>query len=231
MTRSLILVALVLAGCAAPPSNTESQDSDEGAPHLTPGIFLDAANRDALPAGMTLRPIYPHGINVTKVSEKFMPRLYNDVANYCSIGYGHLVKKAPCDGTEKPSFLAGLSEPQATDLLTTDMSGAQITVMLSTRVELNDAKYAALCDFVYNVGPTNFKNSTLLRVVNQGQFDQVPAQMLRWVMAGGNEVQGLKNRRNREIALFFAGETVPTSREAPPADESAPIDIRTGKSK
>lgn len=217
----LATVAALAAGCA-----TSSVQRIEDA--ITPGIFLEPESRDVLPAGVEMRPVYPKGLEVTKVSEGFRARLYNDVANYCSIAYGHLVKRLPCDGSESEEFRAGVSEPRAGEILTHDMAGAQRTVLATVRVPLSDAKYAALCDFVYNVGPAQFKESTLLRVVNAQKFDQVPLQLRRWVRAGGREIEGLKNRREREIKLFFDGE--PTPRAAPPAGEDlSPLDIRTGR--
>lgn len=218
---ALIALCLVAAACA-----TTGVERVEDA--ITPGILLEAGGRDVLPAGVELRPVYDKGLDVTKVSEGFRARLYNDVANYCSIAYGHLIKKAPCDGQESEEFRLGVSEPRATEILLRDMAGAQRTVQATVRVALNDAKFAALCDFVYNVGPQQFKSSALLRVVNAQQFDQVPLQMRRWVMAGGREIVGLKNRREREIKLFFDGELTP--RAAPPAGEDlSPLDIRTGR--
>lgn len=214
-------IAVLLAACAS-----TSVERVEDA--ITPGIFLEPESRDALPAGVELRGVYAKGLEVTKLSEGFRSRLYNDVANYCSIAYGHLVKRAPCDGSETDEFRQGVSEPRAGEILVLDMAGAQRTVQASVRVPLNDAKFAALCDFVYNVGPQQFKNSALLRVVNAQQFDMVPLQLRRWVRAGGREIVGLKNRREREIKLFFDGE--PTPRAAPPAGEDlSPLDIRTGR--
>lgn len=218
---ALITVSALAAACAS----TSVEHIDDA---ITPGIFLEPESRDMLPAGVELRPVFNKGLDVTKVSEGFRARLYNDVANYCSIGYGHLVKKAPCDGQEVDEFRHGVSEPRATDILMRDMAGAQRTVQASVRVALNDAKYAALCDFVYNVGPQQFKNSALLRVINAQQFEQVPLQLRRWVRAGGREFDGLKNRREREIKLFFDGELTP--RAAPSAGEDlSPLDIRTGR--
>jgi len=218
---TILAVAILIASCA-------STDVERINNAITPGIFLEPANRDTLPAGVALRPVFSKGLDMTKMAEGFRARLYNDVADYCSIGYGHLVKRAPCNGSESDEFRLGLSQLRATEILTQDMAGAQRTVQVSVQVTLSDAKFAALCDFVYNVGPQQFKNSALLRVVNAGKFDQVPLQLRRWVRAGGREILGLKNRREREIALFFDGEPAP--RGAPPAGEDlSPLDIRTGR--
>jgi len=220
-----LLIVLALAILATSCTHTGVERIDDA---ITPGIFLEPETRDTLPAGVALRPVFGKGLDVTKNAEGFRARLYEDVANYCSIGYGHLVKRSPCDGSESDEFRRGLREPRASEILTNDMAAAQRTVQVAVRVKLNDAKFAALCDFVYNVGPQQFKNSTLLRMVNAERFEQVPLQLRRWVRAGGREIVGLKNRREREIDLFFDGE--PTPRAAPPAGEDlSPLDIRTGR--
>jgi lysozyme len=41
------------------------------------------------------------------------------------------------------------------------------------------------------VGGGAFKASTLLRLLNQEQYGEVPAQLQRWNRAGGKVVQGL----------------------------------------
>jgi GH24 family phage-related lysozyme (muramidase) len=197
-------------------------------PHVTAGIFLDEGERDTLPQGMQLRVVYSDGMDLTRSEEGFRPHLYNDVAHYCTIGYGHLVERQPCNGGEPPQFRAGLTEPEGTKLLTTDMRRAQVAVMLATTTTLTDGQYAALCDFTFNVGPTNFRKSTLLAVVNDRQWDRVPAQLKRWTFAGGKPVDGLASRREHEIKLFFEGQ--PGSLGAPPQGEDvSPIDIRSGE--
>jgi GH24 family phage-related lysozyme (muramidase) len=133
-----------------------------------------------------------------------------------------------CDGTEPREFRRGITEKQGTQLLIKDMERARWSVTAMTSVHLTDGQYAALCDFVYNVGGTNLRKSTLLKLVNQRQFDRVPAQLRRWVIANGREVRGLKARREREIELFFEG--VPIPRAAPlPGEDLSPIDVRAGQ--
>jgi lysozyme len=179
-------------------------------------------------SGAPLRVVYDKGLKVTKEVEGFRGSLYNDAARNCSIGYGHKIKKNPCDGSEPPEFHRGITEPKAGGLLTQDMEAARMSVMTGASVKLSDGQYAALCDFTYNVGAANFKGSTLLKLINQGDFDKVPAQFRRWVVASGREVDGLRARREREIELFFDGMAIP--RAAPSPDEDlSPIDIGKGE--
>ncbi len=226
--KSLLILVLIcgqslLAGCSG-----IREDWDESDEKLTAGIFLDSDERAVLPAGMELRPIYDEGLSVTKFLEGFREMPYNDAARFCTIAYGHLIKRSRCNGNEPEEFRNGISEPKGARLLMTDMERAQIAVLTMTKVPLTDGQYAALCDFVYNVGTGNFKKSSLLSVVNKQQFDRVPSQFRRWAKANGRIIKGLKIRRENEIELFFDGLGVP--RAVPEADEDlSPIDIREGE--
>lgn len=218
-----LVAAFLLAGC-------ESSDENKfpTVDRMTAGIFLEPEARAVLPQGMELRPVYDKGLELTEISEGFRSRLYNDAAQYCTIAYGHLIKLASCDGTEAAEFLQGVSKERGAELLVEDMAKAQVAVMTSINVDLTDGQYAALCDFVYNVGSGNFRRSTLRKVVNGSQFERVPYQFRRWVKAGGRELPGLKTRREREIEVFFDG--LPLTR-AVPEEELAAVDIRTGEAK
>lgn len=62
-------------------------------------------------------------------------------------------------------------------------------------------RLAALVDFAFNLGHGALAGSTLRRRVNAGQWDDVPAQLLRWTRAGGVVLRGLVRRRHAEAAL------------------------------
>jgi lysozyme len=70
-------------------------------------------------------------------------------------------------------------------------------------VPLNQNQADALISYVYNCGPGALAKSTLLKVLNQGKYEQVPAQLMRWTKAGGKEWPGLVRRRKAEGALFM----------------------------
>lgn len=215
---------LLLLGASTFPQQLKAPTINQ----LPPGELLNPQRRELLPQGVTLRSVYPPGIAVTKLSEKWVPYLYNDAVLYCTIGYGHLIKKFPCDGTEAAEFLHGLTKPRGEEILTEDMASSQYSVMSLVVVSLTDGQFASLTDFVFNVGTANFRNSTLLQVVNTKQEGRVPAQLRRWIMAKGKPLPGLKVRREREITLFFEG--IPNTRAIPRAEENvSPIDINEGE--
>ena len=189
-----------------------------------PGILLEDT-KDVLPQGVELRKVYKPGIELTKKWEGWVPKRYNDAVGYCTVGYGHLLKKKNCDGTgNEVEFLNGISKKRGEELLIEDMGKAQITVQLAVPKDIDDGAYAALVDFTFNVGGNNFKNSTLLAVVKKKQFDHVPEQLLRWTRAAGVELAGLKKRRQDEIKVFFDGKPVP--KPAPiPGEDLSPLNI------
>jgi lysozyme len=189
-----------------------------------PGSLTEPVDR-GVEMRVEVREITAASLQLTKDSEGFVGELYNDAANYCTIAYGHLIKLAPCDGSEPAEFLHGITEPRGTVLLVKDMRWSQRSVMDNVEVELTDGQYGALCDFVFNVGAGNFRNSTLLKILNANDFAGVPFQFRRWVKAGGRVLEGLKQRREREVALFTQGLAV--SREFPRGDET--IDLEQGE--
>ncbi|MFL6661627.1 MAG: glycoside hydrolase family protein [Rhizobacter sp.] len=192
---------------------------------LTPGILLEP--EAPIDKALALRPVYDKGIKLTKVSEGFVSTLYEDAAGYCSVAYGHLLKRARCGPPELSHYRGGISEPEGGRLLVTDMARAQRAVMQLVKADLSDGQFAALCDFTYNVGSGNLKRSTLLKAVNNGEHHRVPSQLRRWSKAGGKEFRGLKTRREREIALYFEGQTIPKS--IPVGEDESPIDVRVGE--
>jgi lysozyme len=189
-----------------------------------PSAELTSPTRALPPMNFSLRAISPQGLSLTKSSEGWVPYRYNDAARYCSIGYGHLIKKAPCDGTEPAEFLRRLSEPRGEQILLGDMASSRYAVMTSVEVKLTDGEFAALSDFVFNVGSRNFLRSTLLKVINSEEEERVSIQFRRWVLAGGKTRPGLVRRRELEIDLFFQGR--PKVRGVPlPGEDLSPLDV------
>jgi hypothetical protein len=79
--------------------------------------------------------------------------------------------------------------------------GAKIKELV--RVHLLQGEYDALVGFVYNVGPSAFANSRLLRWLNMGDYDSVPNELLRWCDPRNPKVTaGLLRRRRAEGDLW-----------------------------
>ena len=69
------------------------------------------------------------------------------------------------------------------------------------KVELLPYEEIAYTSFVWNLGETNFKNSTLLKKLNAGDRQGACSELLRWDKAGGKVVKGLTIRRKFEYEV------------------------------
>jgi hypothetical protein len=76
------------------------------------------------------------------------------------------------------------------------------TVKALAKVPLNVNQLSALTAFVYNVGLVNFSNSTLLKEINDQNFDHAAEEFLRWNKLGGTESAQLTKLRTEEAELF-----------------------------
>lgn len=85
------------------------------------------------------------------------------------------------------------------------------------KVDLNQNEADALISFAFNCGVGALEKSTLLKLLNQGKREQVPAQLMRWVNAGGKRYDGLVRRRKAEGALF--AEPMPAAQASPEGSE------------
>lgn len=111
-----------------------------------------------------------------------------------TIGYGH---------THTARMGQVITEAQAEHLLRQDVQWVEGVLNSLVEVPLNQNQYDALGSFVYNIGGTAFANSTLLRVLNGGDYSGAADQLLRWDKQKGRTLRGLTRRRREERALFL----------------------------
>jgi len=83
-----------------------------------------------------------------------------------------------------------------------DVAVAEASVQRLVKVPLSQGQFDALVDFVFNLGAGRLASSTLLRDLNAGQYEAAGQQLLLWDHSGGVEVEGLKARREAELALW-----------------------------
>ncbi|MEM3169949.1 MAG: lysozyme [Candidatus Nitrosotenuis sp.] len=149
--------------------------------------------------------ISEQGLTFIASFEGLRTRLYNDPAGHCTIGVGHLVHLGPCNGSEPLEFRRGISEARALELLREDARRFEDAVNRLVAVRLTQNQFDALVSFAFNVGVGAFGRSTLLRKLNVGDVWGAAQEFLRWTLAGGVELPGLRRRRKAEQALFLQG--------------------------
>jgi lysozyme len=96
-------------------------------------------------------------------------------------------------------------------MLLKDLAQCGEQVQACVTVPLSDNQFAALASFVFNVGIGNFKASTVMKRLNNGEYDAVPTELSRWVKATNPKTQqkvtlpGLVARRAAEGMLWLTG--------------------------
>lgn len=135
------------------------------------------------------------GIKFVKEREGVFLTAYLDPIGIPTIGAGHI---------KGVRMGQAITMEQADALLREDLQESERAVNASVTVPLTQNQFDALVSFVFNLGEGNFKNSTLLRLLNQGDYKGAAGQFERWVNAGGKPLAGLVARRKAEAEMFLA---------------------------
>lgn len=144
--------------------------------------------------------------------EGYVNHCYDDPVGNPTCCYGHL----GC-----PYGNGGYSQSQCESLLKSDLTRFEQCVKDNVAVTLNSNQFSALVDFAYNLGCGTLQDSTLLRVLNSGNYD-VCSYIEEYVYASGVKLPGLVRRRAAECKLFSTGSSgIPSSPSNPPSSGSA----------
>ena len=133
------------------------------------------------------------GLDMIKHFEGLELEAYKCPAGVWTIGYGHI------KGVQEGDVI---TEQQADDMLVEELKEYENYINTYVKCPLSQNQFDALVSWVYNLGPANLQASTLLKVLNKGDYAGVPAQIKRWNKAGGRVLEGLTRRRQAEADLF-----------------------------
>ena len=150
-----------------------------------------------------------NGVGLIKRSEGLRLTAYRCPAGVWTIGYGHTSRAGP------PQVFPGMTitQDQADAILAADLEKFEADVGRHVTVAVAQCQFDALVSFVFNVGAGNFRASTLLRKLNAGDKDAVPAELLKWDKAHDRSgqlvrVPGLTTRRHLEASLWAGAKFV-----------------------
>lgn len=135
-----------------------------------------------------------NGLKLIKEFEGLRLEAYYCPSNILTIGYGSTGPHV------KPGMV--ITEQQAEDLLIKDLKRFEDTVNNATEVSLTQSMFDALVSFTFNCGSDAYKNSTLLRLLNAGDYEGAAGQFSRWVNGANGPLPGLVRRREAEETMF-----------------------------
>lgn len=146
-----------------------------------------------------MRTISQIGINLIKSFEGCSLTSYKDIGGTWTIGYGSV--------PAEPRQVISQEEADAR-LLEDIQTKAEIPVNNLLTVDLNQNQFDAICSLCYNIGSGNFGKSSTLALINESNFDAVPAHILLWDKVNGAESAGLLRRRQAEVVLWGTPDNV-----------------------
>lgn len=118
-------------------------------------------------------------------------------AGVATIGYGTVCKPDSTTVTmQDPPISKETAEAWLKHQLQTECLPAAIR--MTPNLVADEEAIGAIADFIYNLGASRYKASTLRRRLNAGQWDEAQYEINRWTRGGGRVLRGLQLRRAAE---------------------------------
>lgn len=133
------------------------------------------------------------GLALIRQFEGLRLAAYRCPAGIATIGYG---------STAGVQMGQTITAERAEELLREDVRQFEAAVSRLVKMPLTQGQRDALVSFAFNLGAKSLEQSTLLRLLNAGDYSGAAAQFDRWVYASGKKLSGLVKRRAAERALF-----------------------------
>ncbi|MEO1067658.1 MAG: lysozyme [Cyanobacteria bacterium J06638_6] len=140
------------------------------------------------------------GLALIKEFEGLRTTAYRDPVGIWTIGYGHTSMAGPPPVYEGMTITAAEAEA----ILQQDLDVFEQGVSDALTITTNENQFSAMVSFSFNVGLGAYRNSTLLRKHNAGDFAGAANEFLRWIYADGQILPGLVRRREAERSLYLS---------------------------
>lgn len=138
-----------------------------------------------------------------------------------TIGIGHQIQV----DTEPELLYSTITEEQAIEIFAKDIEKIVADMNRNIKVPLNKNQQLALISLRYRIGPNYFNNSTLLKELNKGNYQNASNEFKNWRISEGRIVPGLVARAERERVRFLTPVSASGIYQPPLI---APIEKKTG---
>lgn len=140
---------------------------------------------------------YKKALDFIKLHEGCKLTAYLDTGGVWTIGYGSI------EGVKQGMVIT--QEEAERRLMNDFLNKAVEPVSRLLKVPCSNEQLIALYSFVFNIGETQFRKSTLLKKLNSNApKEEIAKEFLRWKFDNGKEIAGLLNRRKQEKEMFLA---------------------------
>ena len=139
-----------------------------------------------------------NGLALLKTLEGCILTPYKDQGGTWTDGYGNTTNVVPG---------CSISQDEADAQLISNVMDIEAAVSRLVKVDLNQDQFDALVLFTYNEGPERLRTSTLLCMLNAGNYSDAAEQFSVWTKCRGVTDLGLVRRRALEQSLFMSAQT------------------------
>lgn len=167
-------------------------------------LGIKEATKDLLPempGKIDLDPINDAAEALVKEFESLRLDAYLDSGGVPTIGWG--TTKYPHTG-KAVKMGDKCTKAEADAWFWEDINEAVAAVKKAVRVPVTPNQFGAMVSLTYNIGVGAFKSSTMLALLNKGDYTGASNQFPRWNKDNGKVVAGLTRRRKAERALFIS---------------------------
>ena len=134
-------------------------------------------------------------IDKLKQFEGYLAKAYRCPAGVWTCGYGHtkgVTAHTVCD------------KAKAEEWLRADLAPIESFLSAVPEVCKSQGRFDACADFCFNLGTGAFRGSALFKLIQKKEtVAAIQAEFLKWVHAGGRQMEGLKTRRRWEAQRFI----------------------------
>jgi lysozyme len=138
------------------------------------------------------------GLKIIREYEGLRLEAYLCPSNKWTIGFGNTFYK---DGSPVRKGDT-ITREDAEGLLLHVVNDFADQVSNAVQVSLTSNQFSAIVSLVFNIGPGNFRSSTLLRKLNAGDYHGASEEFGKWCYSNGTRLRGLIKRRKEEQKLF-----------------------------
>lgn len=147
------------------------------------------------------------GLDFIKRKEGYFEKAYLCPAGVWTLGWGSIrwdaktpVKKGDACTVE-----------QAERLLLKEVQRVEDAIDATVKVPLTQGQYDACVSLFYNIGigwltGQGHPQATLVKLLNKGQYERIPSEILKFKMANGKLLAGLLTRRQEEVRELWLGD-------------------------
>jgi len=127
---------------------------------------------------------------------------YLDSVNVPTIGYGQTYYP---NGVKVKMTDPKITKEYAFEIFFSIASRFALSVNSAIKKPITQNQFNALVSLAYNIGLGNFGKSTLLKKVNVNPNDStIASEFMKWNKAGGKVINGLTNRRKKEVSVYLS---------------------------